>query len=207
MMIGGTISGVIENPGSHVVEYNLIGDWVGVDGLELKSSDCILRLNTLLGSDKGQCCINVRHGPRTLIAGNWVENGSIHLGDNDSVAVANKTTGSRNSPAMRVKAGNCSPEEFLSSGGGAGKYPFARNARVIWHDGSIQVGFQASSTEILPALGTVLEACPGKVTVVPGTTPPSVYTSLPGTAWTDGRPVPRRLTPADVGPLATRLPV
>jgi hypothetical protein len=206
MMIGGLVAGVTENPGFHVVEFTLIEDWIGVDGLELKSSDCTLRWNTLLSATGGQCSINVRHGPRTLLLGNWVENGSIQLGDNDSVAVGNKTTGTRNGPAMRVKAGTCSPEEFLASGGGAGKYPYARDARVIWHDGDIQVGARPSGTETLPALGTRIEACPGKVTIIGGTTPASTYTRLDTTTWTGDRPTPRRLSPADVGPLATRAP-
>lgn len=204
MMIGGLISGGVENPGEHVVEWNLIEDWMGVDGLELKSSDCILRGNTLIGSAAGQCSINVRHGPRTLVIGNLVENGSILLCDNDTIAVCNKTTGTRNTPAMRVKAGTCSPEEFLASGGGAGKYPYARDARVILHDGAIQVGARPNGTETLPPLGTVLEACPGKVSVGAGTKPLATYTRLDATTWTGERPVPRRLSPADVGPLATR---
>lgn len=205
MMIGGLIAGVTENPGGHVVEWNLLTDWPTVDGLELKSSDCILRFNTLIGSAAGQCSINVRHGPRTLIAGNTVENGSIQLGDNDSVAVGNKTAGTRNAPALRIKAGTCSPEEFLASGGGAGKYPYARNARVIWHDGDTQVGARPNGIETLPALLTSIEACPGKVTIVAGTTPASSYARSDATTWTGERPVPRRLSPADVGPLATRL--
>jgi hypothetical protein len=50
----------------------------------------------------------------------------------------------------------------------------------------------------------VIEASPGKVTVVAGTTPASTYTRLDVTTWTGDRPTPRRLSPADVGPLATR---
>jgi hypothetical protein len=98
MMIGGLVAGVTENPGFHVVEWNLIEDWVGVDGLELKSSDCISASTPCSARRAGQCSINVRHGPRTLILGNWIENGSIQLGDNDSVAVGNKTTGSAQQP-------------------------------------------------------------------------------------------------------------
>lgn len=196
MMIGGLISGVTENPGFHVIEGNLLEDWVGVDGLELKSSDCVLRGNTLIGSAAGQCSINVRHGPRTLIAGNWVENGSVQLGDNDSVAVCNKTTGTRNSPGLKIKAGTCSPEEFLASGGGAGKYPFARNARVVAHDGAIVVGFRANGVETLVPLGTVIEACAGSVAAIAGAS----YSRSDVSTWTGEQPTPRRLTPADVGP-------
>lgn len=202
IMLGGNLAKVgVENPGGHLVEWNLVEDWVGVDGIEVKSADNVVRLNTLLGSAAGQCGISVRHGPRTLVVANHVENGQILLCDHDSVAVGNRTTGTRNAPRLRVKAGTISPEQFLASGGGGGQYPYSVGARVVLHDGAVEVGAKPNGTETLPALATALEACRGVVTVgLPG----SDFVRTDTTAWADPVPNVRRLAPADVGPLAGR---
>jgi hypothetical protein len=69
------------------------------------------------------------------------------------------------------------------------------------------VGARPNGTETLPPLGTVIEACPGKVTIIGRhDAAERPRTRLDATTWTGDRPTPRRLSPADVGPLAKRAP-
>jgi hypothetical protein len=202
IQLGGTPAKVgVENPGGSVVEFNRIDDWTGVNGIELKSDDNTVSLNTLVGSGAGQCSISIRHGSRTKLVANCVENGQILLCGRDSVAVGNKTFGTRNNPSMRVKAGTCSTEDFLATGGGSGKYPYSMGARVIRHDGVVEVGSKPNGTETLAALATSVEACAGPVTV--GGVP-SVFARTTTTTWTEPVPAVRALVAADVGPMATR---
>ncbi|MFL6097916.1 MAG: glycosyl hydrolase [Blastococcus sp.] len=202
MMIGQPIGVAGQEPhGGFVIELNLVEDWAGVTGIELKSSGNTLRYNTLLGASGRDVRISVRHGDDNILAANWLENASLQVDDLRTIVVMNKTTGTLNTPLARVKAGNITPAAFDQiTTGGAGQYPYSDGARIIRHQGDILVGDRPNGIETLPPLGTTVEECTGTVTVGAGLTPAATYTTVATSSWTAWPNPAAKLARTDVGP-------
>lgn len=129
-----------------IVEYNLVSNLDLVhSAVSIKSSDNVIRYNTLLDSKGG---IVNRHGERNRLEGNWVENSlGIWIRDEDNIAAGNKVIRSHGI-GLRVMAGTVDPNSRQKG------YPYAASTTLIRNDTDrLIVGFGWGNHR-LPAVGT-----------------------------------------------------
>jgi hypothetical protein len=154
--------------------------------ISVKSSDNVIRNNTLLGSAGG---IVNRHGERNLYEANWIEGArGMWIRDEDNVLIGNKIKDSAGY-GLRILAGNVDPNSKQKG------YPNAVNTVLIGNEvDRLIVGYGYSSAHI-PARGTVIEGPQGakvEIRMAQGTVElPNASVEVPEAV---------RLTRADVGP-------
>jgi hypothetical protein len=172
-----------------VVEYNLIEDVPRYKALFCKSSQNIIRYNSLFNC---QGLVN-RHGFENQYIGNWLED-SIDFIINDKSCVANGNRLINIKNGLRVFAGDITSDQVKDLSGG---HPRAESCQIIENETDrITVGATYSSWErIYPALNTVLRGNTGRISFnrESGTQVSTSGQSNAGAAA-------RKLQPKDVGP-------
>jgi hypothetical protein len=201
-----TIAGIISGVGkgtsdvpirAHILE-NLVEALTVRQAIELKSSNNRVEGNTVVGTSTRPADILVRHGLDNVLVRNWVEDGRLLVGDERSVAVRNRVTGSRHDPVLGVKAGDITGDELRA---GVSGYPISEDARVVaqeavgeigwryegWGMGPMRTRVEAQDRGTWPVRETLV--APGEVTY-PETTD---WAPMPAAS-------PSRLSATQVGP-------
>lgn len=153
--------------------------------VDLKVGGTVARYNTVRGVDNGR--IDIRFGSNTTVESNWFEKGGTFVhGGAHKVVCNNYGSG----VGMRVLAGNV---EWDS---GENKHPRSMKVLTARNKGPLRVGYQAITSQTLPAQDTTVEDNGGSISygLHSGTTIKS------SSAVNCAEPTP--LSSTDVGPAA-----
>jgi hypothetical protein len=173
-----------------LIELNLIERLRAFQAIEFKSSDNTAQLNTVL--DGGE--IVVRHGSRNRTIANWVENGLIGLCGDDPVSMFDRVFGrtpNRGPSGIAIRAGTIPPGPPQAS-----EYVPARRAIIIETDSDIIDGWIKGDGWTVAPVDSRSRRFRGRIER--GGRPGGVR--VDDDASDARRIVPRKLTPAMVGP-------
>jgi hypothetical protein len=197
-LVGAAVAGIIAGTGrgttadsmKALIELNLIERLRAFQAIEFKSSDNTAQLNTVL--DGGE--IVVRHGSRNRTIANWVENGLIGLCGDDPVSMFDRVFGrtpNRGPSGIAIRAGTIPPGPPQAS-----EYVPARRAIIIETDSDIIDGWIKGDGWTVAPVDSRSRRFRGRIER--GGRPGGVR--VDDDASDARRIVPRKLTPAMVGP-------
>lgn len=183
-----------EHPTGWVIEHNLIERHMTGHGvIDLKCGGAIVRHNSLVDSPRGR--IDCRNGPANQLVANWIEGaGGMTVHSAYHELVGNRLVDT--SMGIAVMAGTAEwdfPANRLPDGGRA-----LQRALDVHLSGNLSdrlvIGESYGDDYLLPALGTLVEAHHGRVSMEleEGTTIRETTTAVV--------PAARRLRPDEVGP-------
>jgi hypothetical protein len=166
--------------------------------IETKSSGNRIEGNTVVGGAKPGDIL-VRHGLDNVLVRNWVQNGRVLVGDERSVAVRNRTSGSRYDPVLGVKAGDITGDQLRA---GVSGYPISEDARVITQEAVDEIGWRYEGWDLKPLRTSVEAQDRATWPVRPSFVDPDQVAYSDATSWGPTPAAPVELTTGQVGPFA-----
>jgi hypothetical protein len=196
VIVAGNLGGQFCSISNSIVEYNLIENWEHGSCLSTKGGGTTFQFNTCSGNrNEGP---RVRQGDENKFIANWIESrNGLRIYRYGNVVIGNRFIGG----PLRISSGNCDakPDEQVTKVCDEGYVP-ATNTLVVGNVGPIEVGFNFSGYDTMPARSTRIEAHDGSMKFGKhvGTTQ----------AATTNRIVPEafKLLPSQVGPNAPTAP-